>query len=846
MITTKITLAIIISMSYIVSLIIIFFTKSNAVNEETKIYKKLLIANFIGLILHLIAESVCFYYNTLPYILSFVILKGMLIYYYLFGLVMLSYLIVVSGIKTKELMLKFINIMAIIVPLILLFMPINVYRNMEEMSFYTYGIDVDFTYIISGLGVVIMIAMLIIKRKELSNKKVIPLLIFIVGGVSSIIIQRNNPNIIVVDLIESVICCLMYFTIENPDIKMIQQLQVAREQADKANRAKTDFLSSMSHEIRTPLNAIVGFSDCIQDATTLEEAKENSKDIINASETLLEIVNGILDISKIEAGKIEIVNSPYSASELFEELAKLITPKMNEKALDFSYYIAPDLPKTLYGDHANIKKVVTNFLSNAYKYTEKGFVRYEVNCINTKDVCKLIITVEDSGRGIKKENIDKMFTKFQRIDEDRNTTIEGTGLGLAITKQLVELMGGKIIVHTVYGEGSKFTVVLNQRIEAVEQVEEKHKVSTTLDLNNVKVLIVDDNALNIKVANKLLERYNANMITSIDNGFDCIEKIKSGEKYDVILLDDMMPKMSGVETLQKLKEIPGFHIPVVALTANAITGMREKYLADGFDNYLAKPMEKEQVIQVLNEVLGRTATEEIPLKSIEEASIPQETVDNNNSKEEDVEKDTKNEIIPVEENIEDILKETKGALVSLNSIKTKEVIKAQEDVELLESTKEIEPIKEEQVVKEEPKGTTMDITTFKEIERDKSNNIYDRKYLEINGVDVEHGLELLGDMEMYNMTMNDFAKDVEGKWKKILEYKHNKDLPNYAIEVHSLKSDSKYLGFMTLADIAYQHELKSKEGDMDYVNNNFVELNNEYEKILEIVQNYVSQNKTEE
>ena len=276
---------------------------------------------------------------------------------------------------------------------------------------------------------------------------------------------------------------------------------------------------------------------------------------------------------------------------------------MDEKTLDFQISISEDIPEVLYGDHANLKKIITNLLSNAAKYTDSGFVKYDVKCINNNKTTRLIISVEDSGRGIKKENIDKLFTKFQRLDEDRNTTIEGTGLGLAITKQLVELMGGKIVVHSDYKKGSKFTVIIDQKIENEPIKKEEKKKQTKLDLKGKKILIVDDNTLNLKVAAKFLEIYNPEVET-VESGFACLEKVKDNN-YDLILLDDMMPKMSGVETLKKLKENEGFKTPVVVLTANAISGMKEKYLNEGFDDYLAKPINKEELKNILEKVLNK-------------------------------------------------------------------------------------------------------------------------------------------------------------------------------------------------------------------------------------------------
>ena len=325
-----------------------------------------------------------------------------------------------------------------------------------------------------------------------------------------------------------------------------------------------------------------------------------------ASENLLEIVNGILDISKIEAGKMEIVNVDYKPVKMYNDIVKLIKPRIGEKPIELKTKFSSDIPAVLNGDMGKVKEIITNLLTNAAKYTDKGLITFEVSCINQKDISKLVISVEDTGRGIKADKIDKLFTKFNRLDEDKNTTLEGTGLGLAITKSLVEMMGGKIIVQSKYGSGSKFTVYLSQKIVSMEEdtvSDEAKEEVKKIDYSKKKVLVVDDNNLNIKVASRLLKNYNI-IPDTCGSGLECLDKVKS-KKYDLILMDDMMPKLSGVETFKKLKEDDKFNTPVVILTANAVNGMKEKYLKEGLNDYLAKPIDKLELDRILNDFLGK-------------------------------------------------------------------------------------------------------------------------------------------------------------------------------------------------------------------------------------------------
>ncbi len=632
----------------------IYFSKQRIDNIENKLYKILIISNFIGLIV----EILCYFFirsiDETPFASNFV-LRTYLFYLCFFIATFTDYIAVISyksKYEDRDINKFFKNVFIATLIIVLLeipfiyFLPMNIYNDNNIVA-YTYGPAVYFVYLAAAISMMIWFFNMIINIKKLKDKKYLPLFVFLAIGAVATMIQFKYPAMLLMTSMETLVVSLMYHTIENPDVKMLRQMELAKDQAERANNAKSDFLSSMSHEIRTPLNAIVGFSEDIQSHkdTVAPEIVEDADYIMEASKTLLEIVGNILDINKIESNKMEITEVKYNFKEEIENLAKIDATRIGEKNINFKINLAPDIPYELIGDKTHIKEIVNNLLTNAIKYTEQGEIELSAKCINKDNISNLIISVRDTGKGIKAEHINRLFTKFDRLDVEKNTTTEGTGLGLAITKALVEMMGGKINVQSQFGKGSMFVVQIPQKIsqmvnpdqtiqiniapikQAMSEapVKEQSQINipiTTVEQNissnfdGKKILIVDDNKLNIKVARRALQDFNFEIEECYD-GQECLDKVVNGNEYDLILMDIMMPNMSGETAIAKLKEKPNFNIPTIALTADAVAGAKEKYIGEGFIDYIAKPFSKDQIKEKLDMVFNSSEPKQAEVKKDE-------------------------------------------------------------------------------------------------------------------------------------------------------------------------------------------------------------------------------------
>jgi len=591
---------------YTIITIILFSTKKKVNKLENRLFKRLLLLT----VLSMITELLIVLTNNVLYIGTF-IQKLFLVFIVLWLSRFMDYTFAITKFDSKKSDSENIKkykgiyyiflIVNVICSLLIMVAPISF--NDIGTAKYTSGLSVDIVFLITAIYMIIMFLLLAINFKTVKKKKCLPIIILLILLVLTAVIQNFNPQILLTNAVFGLVISIMYHTIENPDLKLITQLELAKEQAEKANRAKSDFLSSMSHEIRTPLNAVIGSAQLLEMEELSLEGKDALKDLISSSNHLLDIGSGILNISQIESGKMELVEKEYSPIEVFDELYNMVKGRIGDKPIEFIKKYAVDIPTRLYGDKSKIKEIIINLLTNSIKFTEKGKILFEVKCINSKEKCNLIISVNDTGCGIRKEMMDKLFEKFSRDEEVMNSTIEGVGLGLAITKNLVELMDGKITLNSIVGQGTTFIVSIPQVIihPNDNQETDSDKSFGKID-ESVSILIVDDSLTNLKIEQRHLEYFG--LSTEICNsGEECIEKINKGKSYSVILMDDMMPNLSGTETMLKLKNEYGYDKPIIVLTANAVDTQRDEYLSKGFDDFISKPVSREQLYESIKKYL---------------------------------------------------------------------------------------------------------------------------------------------------------------------------------------------------------------------------------------------------
>ena len=597
---------------YVLILSFVYFLKRKYNFLESRVYKSLLICTIITLVLDITSMFIIEEVRYLSFV-RILLIKCYFISLFIWLIIFIGYVFLnKSDVKYDNFksLLKDSSFGKVYysIALILILMEIILPVNYMEGPVVYYGKGVTLVYAVAIFGALSLLITLLFNSRKLSKNKNWSMLVSIVMLWLTFFIQMYCKETPIIGSGISLITLFLYFTLENPDIKYIDELNALKIKAEEANKTKKYFLASMSHEIRTPMNVIIGLSESILSGEDTSSLYDDVKSINKAGETLLEIVNNILDITKIEEGRTTINNKPYNIADMVAELTSIVNISLSEKPIKFSVETIGNIPSVLNGDEVKIYQVLMNLLSNAVKYTKKGSIKLQIEAVSFGNKATLTFKVIDTGIGIKKSDYERLFKKFERLEQEQSN-IQGTGLGLTITKKLVDMMGGKISFESVYQQGTTFTVVLEQEIVNKEKIKDfsaykakKKTVDKYFDGSKFEILLVDDNALNLKVAEKLLKKYNLN-VTSVSSGLECLNYTKN-KKYDLIFLDHMMPEMDGIHTLYNLKKrVTGFDTPVVVLTANAIEGSKKMYLAEGFCDYLSKPINQVELDRILREQL---------------------------------------------------------------------------------------------------------------------------------------------------------------------------------------------------------------------------------------------------
>ena len=591
------------SLFYSVLLNIVYFASKRLVTFENKIFEKLMITNLIGVILAIGSYFTIVNIDKYP-IFNVIVSKGYIVYLLtwitLFSVYIFAISIDDSKNRKKKInrIIKGFSILYVIFLIVIIIKPL--YYHNAGGAVYSYGPSANVMYVVSSVYIAIWIVRLIINYKKIRDKKYLPIFAFMLLGVVVIIIQKSHPELLLMTSMETFIVFLMYHTIENPDMKILEEVHRAKEISDNANEEKTMFLYNMTNEIRNITKDIDYSADEILDETSnkkvdVEVINDAAREIKGSTAKFTTMTNEILDINSIDSASIKIYNDKYNVKLIIKELVTVYSKKCNVKNIDFRPSIASDIPEYLYGDSVGLKQVLDIILDNSVKYTSSGYIEFNVNTIIKNNIARLIITVEDSGTGMKADDIIKVFNK----KNDHNEDSLNLNNNLYNAKALITLMGGTIIPSSIYGTGTTMKIVLDQKVakEADEKLDKYEEV-----YDKKKILLVDDNISTEKIVSKLLKDTNIEL-DYVSLGKEALDKIRGKEKYDLILLDEVMDPLDGVTVMKKFKDIRNFKTNVILLTRNNEYEYNEEYLKYGFSGYLLKPISKDKLFEIIDKYL---------------------------------------------------------------------------------------------------------------------------------------------------------------------------------------------------------------------------------------------------
>ncbi len=584
----RITL-LIVSFIYIMLTSIVYFSKNRINNSENAVYEKLLSITPIGLLLEIGCNVTAIY--KMNDLVSSIISRLYLIFILVWLTTFTLYIFTITKYKGDKLIeykkskiRKSIIIASIIAELLLAFLPIDFVLNKD--SAYLGGIGIVFLLVITFILIILDFILFIKYFKNMTFREKVPmlLLLLLIGGL--LLVNNIAPEIQIISSSFALITVIMYFTIENPDKKLLEEIHTSKKIADAANEDKSMLIYNMMNEVKSIASDINKSSEVILNSNNLEENRFFAREIISSNNKLYSMANNIYNIDVIDDINVKTVKNKYNIKLLLKEVISKNKELFEDKDISFRFNIDSNLPNTLYGDSINLKNVLNTLISNSYKYTDKGYVELSVNTIFKKDIVRLIIKIEDSGIGIKAEDLDKCLNK--------NTKDQNSLYGV---RKTINIMGGNLLISSEYNKGTIVTIILDQKIYT-----DNNKDNYDNYVNNKKILIIDDNNSSIKLISKILDKHNI-LYDSSNLGKEALDRIRKGDKYDLILLDEDMPYMNGISVMNKLNKVKGFDTKVILLTKNSNIIYDDIYKDSGFSDYIIKPIDKDDLMNKINKYL---------------------------------------------------------------------------------------------------------------------------------------------------------------------------------------------------------------------------------------------------